>query len=105
MLGIPASNSIIIRKGLSKRGGAISVRNMAIPKLIGMLIRSAINVVIRVPIIGVNAPNFSVTGSQSVLVVKLQPKVLKLGALAWQSCNTMVKAKMSKQIAKNVDTT
>ncbi len=81
MLGIAASNSIAVPMGPRSHGGESSVRNIAIPKLTGMPISSAMNEVTRVPKIGTSAPNFSVTGFHSWLTRNPGPKALIAGQL------------------------
>ena len=81
MLGIPARSSIAVPSGRRNHGGDNSVRNNAMPKLTGIPIDSAIIEVINVPTMGTNAPNFSVTGFQSALKRKSNPKALMAGVL------------------------
>ena len=79
MLGTPANNSIAVPKGCFNQAGQISVRNRAIPKLIGKAISKARPEVISVPAIAINAPYSLLTGSHSMRVIKPGPKCWKAG--------------------------
>ena len=81
MLGIAASSSMAVPMGRRSHKGESSVRNTAMPKLTGMLIKSAMNEVATVPKIGTSAPNFSVTGFHSALARNPGPKALIAGQL------------------------
>jgi hypothetical protein len=57
MLGIAASISIAVPSGRRSHTGESSVRNMAMPKLTGIAMASAMALVPSVPTIGTSAPN------------------------------------------------
>ena len=73
ILGIAANNSIAVPSGLFNQSGESSVKKIAIPKLIGTAISIAINDVTKVPTIGTNAPNSSVTGFHKSEKMKSKP--------------------------------
>ncbi|MNI64392.1 hypothetical protein D3C73_1198340 [compost metagenome] len=79
MLGTPASNSTAVPKGRFSQAGQISVRNKAIPKLIGNAISKAMKEVISVPTMAIAAPYLSLTGSHSTLVTNGRPNSFKAG--------------------------
>ena len=81
MLGIAASNSMAVPSGRLSHGGESSVRNSAMPKLMGMPISNAIADVAIVPTIGTSAPNCSVTGFHSALVRNPKPNLRIAGRL------------------------
>jgi hypothetical protein len=68
--GTPASSSTAVPIGRRSQAGQISVRNSAMPKLIGKATSKAISEVARVPQIAIRAPNLSSTGSHSTVVMK-----------------------------------
>ncbi|MNT48511.1 hypothetical protein D3C72_1852940 [compost metagenome] len=55
------------------------MRNRAMPKLTGKAISKAMIDVTRVPMMGIRAPYWSLTGSHSADTMKCRPKVLKAG--------------------------
>jgi hypothetical protein len=65
--------------GRRSQAGQISVRNSAMPKLIGKAISSAMKEVARVPTMAISAPYLSLTGSHSTVVMKAGPNSLKAG--------------------------
>ena len=67
MLGIAANNSIAVPRGRLNQAGDNSVRKMAMPKLTGTAIRSAIRDVTSVPYIITSAPNCSMGGFHSAV--------------------------------------
>lgn len=82
MLGTAASNSITKDNDVDSFDGAISVKNMAMPKLIGTPIAIAIPELTKVPIIYGNAPNDSrpSTAFQSLPVKKKNPSCEKIAS-------------------------
>jgi len=88
---MPASNSIATPSGRRKMRGESSVRKTAMPKLTGMAMSRAMPEVTSVPIIGISAPNLSLTGSQSGLVRKPKPNAWMAGMLPTSS-ETMIAA-------------
>nr|WP_308419591.1 hypothetical protein [Chitinimonas koreensis] len=72
--GMPASSSIAMPSGRRSQIGDSSVRNSAMPKLIGTPISRAMKEVINVPWIGRQAPKFSPTGSHDGEKMKPKPK-------------------------------
>ena len=75
ILGIAANNSIAVPSGLFNQSGESSVKKIAIPKLIGTAISIAIKDVTKVPTIGTNAPNSSVTGFHRSEKMKSKPNL------------------------------
>ena len=74
--GIAANNSIAVPSGRFNQGGDNSVRNRAMPKLTGTAIIIAIAAVASVPMIGISAPNSSLTGSHSGLKMNAAPNFI-----------------------------
>src|SRR3972149_1859582 len=76
MLGMEARSSIAAPIGPFSLLGAISVRNMAMPMLMGTAMTMAIAEETSVPHIEGRAPNWSATGSQVLVQMKPRPKAL-----------------------------
>src|SRR5580698_2314979 len=79
MLGTAASNSMAMPTGRFIHTGASSVRKMAMPKLTGIAITSAITEVITVPYTAASAPYWSVTGFHTSRVRKCSLKCASAG--------------------------
>lgn len=79
MLGMPANNSMAIPSGRRNHVGDNSVKNKAIPKLMGTAISKAMAEVANVPKMGTNAPYWSVTGFQAAVKRNFGPNALSEG--------------------------
>src|SRR5216683_2844914 len=82
MLGTAASNSTILDTTTLITSGAISARKIAIPRLMGTPIMTAIRAVTRVPKMYGRAPK-PTAASQLVPVRKLRPNFVNAGKAPW----------------------
>src|SRR6478672_5005456 len=80
MLGMAASISIAVPSGRRSHTGESSVRNIAMPKLTGIAMTSAMADVAIVPAMGTSAPNCSCTGSHSAVHRNSMPNLRIAGA-------------------------
>src|SRR5687768_11336887 len=101
MLGIAASISMAVPSGRRSHTGESSVRKMAMPKLTGMAMRSAIAEVTSVPTMGTSAPNFSCTGSHSSVQRKAAPNSLSDSVLPISSDTRIAASRLKTTNAKN----
>src|SRR6185369_10712049 len=101
MLGMAASISIAVPSGRRSHTGESSVRNMAMPKLTGIAMTSAMAEVAMVPAIGTSAPKSSFTGSQLALHRKPRPNFFSDRVLPMKSETTMAPSRLKTKNAKN----
>ena len=102
MMGIGLLTAV--PRGRRSQAGQISVRNSAIPKLTGKAISSAMIDVTRVPMMGIRAPYWSLTGSHSAETMKCRPKVRKAGIDSMISEMMMPTSTTSTDMANSIVT-
>src|SRR3954462_4448364 len=101
MLGMAASISIAVPSGRRSHTGESSVRNVAMPKLTGIAMMSAMADGATVPAIGTSAPNCSCTGSQLSSHRNGRPKRRIDGIAPTSSETTIAPSRLKTTNAKN----
>src|SRR5258706_1490986 len=101
MLGIAASISIAVPSGRRSHTGESSVKKIAMPKLTGIAIASAMADVTRVPTIGTRAPNSSWTGSQLLFQRKEARIFRRESELPASSESRIAPSRLKTKSAKN----